>query len=186
MRPSIPSIVIVLAAMCCGCGSPSAPSSEEPALYELHVTESPLCPALTAGTPSPQYGFFRFGTTTLHVRGSFSQGTFLLVDDNVAVFAPDCPLQALPIPPALQTRPAFHVENSRVADAAVSGRFDGVWFPRGCPGNYLGAQTTVTGTRDTTSASGTLSGTLFNGIFALNFYGWCPATDHAWSLRPAQ
>jgi len=178
--------MIVAAVLCCGCGSPSAPSSEEPRLYELRIAESPICPTLTAGNPSVQYGFFRFGSATLHVRGSFSQGTFLLVDDNLAVFAPECPVPTRPIPPALQTRPAFLLESSSGTDASVSGRFDGVWFPRGCPGNYLGAQGTVHGTRSATSASGTLSGTLFDGIFALNFYGNCPATDHAWSLIPAQ
>jgi hypothetical protein len=177
--------MIIVAVSCCSCTSPSAPS-EVQTLYELRLVESPICPILTAGTPSARYGFFKFGTVTVHVRGSFSGGTFLLVDDNLAVFAPQCPPPISPIPGALQTRPTLHLESPSATNASVSGRFDGVWFPSGCPGNYLGAEGTVSGTRDATSASGLLNGNLSNGIFALNFYGWCPATDHAWSLKPAQ
>jgi len=47
--------------VCCSCTSPSAPS-EVQTLYELRLAESPICPTLTAGTPSAQYGFFKFGT----------------------------------------------------------------------------------------------------------------------------
>jgi hypothetical protein len=143
--------------------------------YELRIAESPLCAALTAGGPFP-YGFFKFGVVTVYVKGSFSQGTFLLVDDSLATFAPQC---------TGGSRPALQLEDSSAVAGLVSGRMDGVWFPAGCPGSYLGAQGTVSGTRDATSASRLLNGTLNNGIFALNRSGYCPATDHPWSLKPA-
>lgn len=122
-----------------------------------------------------------FGTKTVHVTGSFSQATFLLVDDNLAVFAPQCIIQTQQTP---LTRPILQLGGSSVAGASVSGRLDGAWFPSGCPGDYLGATGTVSGTRDAASASGLLNGTLFNGIYALNYYGFCPATEHTWSLTP--
>jgi hypothetical protein len=163
---------------CSSCASPSAPTSDEPTLYELRVAESPICPTLTAfpqGTA--RYGFFMFGLVTVHVKGSFATGTFLLVDDSLATFAPEC---------VGRSRPTLQLPRSSVAGGSLAGQIDGVWFPRGCPGNYLGAEGTVSGTRDATSASGLLNGTLSNGIYALNYSGSCPAPDHAWSLRPAQ
>jgi len=176
MRSWAPALCLFVTAVCVNCASPSAPSDEQ-RLYELRIMESPICPTLTAGTPNVRYGFFKFGTATLHVKGSFSTGTFILVDDNLAKFASECVGVG-------QARPALQLPRSIVAGGSLAGQFDGMWFPSGCPGNYLGAQGTVSGTRDATSASGLLNGTLSNGIYALNFFGWCPATDHTWSLTP--
>jgi hypothetical protein len=184
MRSLTWQLIVVAAVLCGGCGSPSAPSSSAGlTLYELRIAESPLCAALTASGGPGLYGFFKFGVVTVHVKGSFSRGTFLLVDDSLATYAPQCIIQTQPI---LQTRPTLQLGSSSVTGTSVSGRFDGVWFPSGCPGSYLGGQSAVSGTRDATSASGTLNGTLFDGIYALNFYGHCPATDHPWSLTPVQ
>jgi hypothetical protein len=173
-------LVGVVTAVCSACGSPSAPSSAAATLFELRITESPICAALT--TDIARYGFFKFGTATVHVSGSFSQNAFVLVDDSLATFAGQC-VGALP---GGGPRPVLQFNGAGNTSASVSGRFDGDWFPNGCPGTYLGATGTVTGTRDSTSASGVLNGTLSNGIYALNNAGSCPATDHAWSLVPAK
>ncbi len=164
--------IVVLAAIWCGaCSSPSAPSVET--VYELRIAESPSC----AGLVRDPANFFKFGVVTVHVKGSFSEGTFLLVDDSLAVFGPQC---------TNNSRPALRLVNSSAGAGAVSGRLDGgVWSATACVGSYVGAQGAVNGTRDATSASGLLSGSLVNGVFALNFAGSCAATDHTWSLRPA-
>ena len=122
MRSWAPALCLVVAAVCCNCASPSAPSDEQ-RLYELRITESPICPTLTAGTPNVRYGFFKFGTATLHVKGSFSTGTFLLVDDNLAKFAPEC---------VGTSRPTLQLPRSSVAGESLAGQIDGVWFPDGC------------------------------------------------------
>jgi len=161
----------VLAAIWCGaCSPPSAPSVDT--VYNLQITESPSC----AGMVKDPANFFNFGVVTVHVKGSFSQGTFLLVDDGLAVFGAQC---------TNNSRPALRLDSSAGA-GAVSGRLDGgVWSTTACVGNYVGAQGTVSGTRDAMSASGLLNGQLVNGIFALNFAGSCTAVDHTWSLKPA-
>lgn len=174
MRSLTSSLVVAAAVLSWGCESATAPSSPSAlTVFELRLAESPSCAVLTAGNPG---NFFKFGAVTVHVKGSFSQGTFLLVDDSLATFAPQCTTS--------QARPALQLGPSSAAAGVVSGRMDGVWFPAGCPGNYVGAQGTVNGTRDGTSAGGVLDGSLVNGIFALNFAGSCPATDHRWWLTP--
>jgi hypothetical protein len=164
--------LVALAAIWCGaCGSPGAPSVET--VYELRIAESPSC----AGMVRDPANFFKFGVVTVHMKGSFSEGTFLLVDDSLAVFGSQC---------TNNSRPALRLAGSSAGGGVVSGRLDGgVWSATACIGSYVGAQGTVSGTRDATSASGVLNGSLFNGIFALNFAGSCTATDHSWSLKPA-
>jgi len=169
MRALIARIVAV-AALCSGCSSPSAPSSSE-TTYELRITESPSCAA--QATPG---NFFLFGTKTVHVKGSFSAGTFLLVDDSLAVFGSQC---------SSTSRPELRLDVT-AGPGAVAGRMDGgVWSPSSCIGSYVGAQGTVSGTRDAASASGLLNRQLVSGIFALNSAGSCSAIDHTWSLKPA-
>jgi hypothetical protein len=120
--------------------------------------------------------FFKFGVVTVHMKGSFSEGAFLLVDDSLAVFGSQC---------TNNSRPALRLAGSSAAAGVVSGRLDGgVWSATACVGIYVGAQGSVNGTRDGRSASGLLSGSLVNGIFALNFGGSCTATDHTWSIKP--
>ena len=171
MRALTPHLVAAVL-LCSGCSSPSAPSSSE-TTYELRITESPSCAAFAAAIPA---NFFQFGTATVHVKGSFSAGTFLLVDDSLAVFGSQC---------SSTSRPELRLDVT-AGPGVVSGRLDGGgWSPSSCVGTYHGAQGTVTGTRDATSASGLLNGTLVNGIFALNNQGFCQATDHTWSLKPA-
>jgi hypothetical protein len=168
----LPTVLIVLLASiwCVGCSSPSAPSVET--VYELRIAESPSC----AGMVRDPANFFKFGTVTVHVKGSFSEGTFLLVDDSLAVFGSQC---------TNNPRPALRLVDASAGAGAVVGRLDGgVWSAAACVGSYVGAQGTVSGTRDATSASGLLNGSLVNGIFALNFAGSCTATDHTWSLKP--
>jgi hypothetical protein len=170
MKSRTAPLVVLAAIWCGGCGSPAAPSVET--VYELRIAESPSC----AGMVRDPGNFFKFGVVTVHVKGSFALGTFLLVDDSLAVFGSQC---------TNNSRPALQLVGSS-AGGVVSGRLDGgVWSAAACIGNYLGAQGTVNGTRDATSASGLLTGSLFNGIFALNFAGSCTATDHTWSLKPA-
>jgi hypothetical protein len=174
MRSQTAPLVVLAVTWCCGCSSssPSAPSVET--IYELRITESPSCPAIAAATPG---NFFQFGIVTVHVKGSFSDGTFLLVDDSLAVFGAQC---------SNTSRPALRLLGAGAGAGAVSGRMDGgVWSHSSCVGSYFGAEGTVSGTRDATSASGLLNGRLVNGIFALNNQGFCPAIDHTWSLKPA-
>jgi hypothetical protein len=166
------ALLVLLAATWCGaCGSPSAPSVET--VYDLRITESPSCPAFAAPIPGD---FFQFGTMTIHVKGSFSAGAFLMVDDSLAVFGAPC---------SNTSRPTLLLTGSSVGTGTISGRLDGgLWSRSSCVGTYFGAQGTVSGMRDGTSAGGLLDGTLRNGIFALNNQGFCTATDHTWSLKP--
>lgn len=170
MKSQIVPIAALAAIWCGGCSSPSAPSVET--VYEFRIAESPSC----AGMARDPANFFKFGVVTVHVKGSFSEGMFLLVDDSLAVFGAQC---------TNNSRPALRLVDSSPAVGMVSGRLDGgVWSATACVGSYVGAQGTVNGTRDATSASGLLNGSLVNGIFALNFAGSCAATDHTWSLKP--
>jgi hypothetical protein len=173
MKSQTAPLGVLAAIWCAGCGSSSAPSIET--VYDLRIAESPSC----AGTARDPANFFKFGVVTVHVKGSFTEGTFLLVDDGLAVFGSQC---------TNNSRPALRLVGSSAGPGVVSGALDGGVWSAGtvaCVGNYLGAQGTVNGTRDATSASGLLNGSLFNGIFALNFAGSCTATDHTWSLKPA-
>jgi hypothetical protein len=176
VRLLAPTLIVALG-WCGGCGSPSSPSSS-PAEYQLRITESPSCKALTAGPPYPtRYGFFSFGEQTVHVKGSFTEGTFALVDDNLAHA---CTGQGSAYPP-------LQLQLARATGPAdsMSGHFDGFWFPESaCVGVYFKAAGAATGIRNGTSASGVLNGTLFNAIFAYNYSGNCPAPDHSWSLTP--
>ena len=167
-------LVTLAAIWCGGCGAPSAPSASTPTVYELRLSQSPSCPAINAGPPG---NFFQFGVVTVHVKGSFAEGTFLLVDDSLAAFGPQC---------SNTSRPALRLVDSSAGAGVVSGRMDGgVWSPTACVGTYVGAEGKVSGARDATSASGLLDGTLSNGIFALNFHGSCTAADHRWAITPA-
>ena len=170
MKSQTAPLVLLAGAWCGACGSPSAPSVET--VYELRIAESPSC----AGMVRDPANFFKFGVVTVHVKGSFSEATFLLVDDSLAVFGSQC---------TNNSRPTLRLAGSSAGAGVVSGRLDGgVWSATACVGSYVGAQGAVNGTRDATTASGLLSGSLVNGIFALNFAGSCTATDHAWSLKP--
>src|SRR5436190_11405220 len=92
--------------------------------------------------------FFAFGVMTVHMKGSFSEGTFLLVDDSLAVFGSQC---------TNNSRPALRLAGSSAGPGVVSGRLDGgVWSTTACVGIYAGAQGSASGTRDARSASGLL------------------------------
>ena len=63
--------------------------------------------------------FFKFGVVTVHVKGSFPEGTFLLVDDSLAVFGSQCSNNSRPaLRLATSTRPGW----SRDGWMAVCGR----------------------------------------------------------------
>jgi hypothetical protein len=174
MKSQTLPLVVFAVIWCCGCSSssPAAPSVET--TYELRITESPSCRAMAAATPG---NFFQFGTVTVHVRGSFFDGTFLLVDDSLAVFGAQC---------SNTSRPALRLVGASAGAGVVSGRLDGgVWSHSSCVGSYFGAEGAVSGTRDATTANGLLNGRLVNGIFALNNQGFCQAIDHTWSITPA-
>jgi len=117
------------------------------------------------------------------VKGSLSESAFVLVDDGLATFDP----QRVVLEPGgvRGSRPTLQFVGESDG-RSLSGRLDGVWFPGASPGSYLGAQGTVSGSRNARSANGLFNGNLFNGTYALNFYGFCPAADHAWLIIPVQ
>jgi hypothetical protein len=178
MRLSTLALIAVVA-LSSACTSPSTPSPPTRQLYELRIGESPICKTLTApgpsGPPNVTYGFFKFGQSVVHVSGGPGlMGAYVLEDDSLA-----------------QTTSCGHrltlTINSHDTNGAVTGSVTlARWFPTGCPGEYLFAQGTITGIASTTSGSGLLNGTVGNGIWAYDYSGDCPATDHSWSLTAVQ
>jgi hypothetical protein len=177
MRLSTSGLIAILA-LSSACTSPSTPSPTRH-LYELRIAESPICKTLTGLGPSREmnvkYGYFQFGQSVVHVSGRQGlMGAYVLEDDSLA--------QTTTCGQRLTLTIDSHDTNGAVTGSVAPGR----WFPSGCPGGYLDAEGTITGIASATSGSGLLNGTLGNGIWAYNFSGTCPATDHSWSLTTVQ
>ncbi|HZR25519.1 MAG TPA: hypothetical protein VFA59_18125 [Vicinamibacterales bacterium] len=159
------------------CASPTAPSTAQ--LFQLTITESPSCAGISG------FGnFYAFGHQSIHVTGSFSERTFLIVDDALASSA------------SCIGRPKVTLVFEYGVGSTLTGQLGGMWFgPReSCgEGDYLGVSGTgaetfaqLTGTRTGDTATGLLSGALYNGaFFVASLAGRCSASDHSWRLDPA-